>query len=300
MARENKVSVYVSAEQRASVISGERSILTRLKTAIEAVGWSFALEAEAEGPQAATRDGYHLLCNKDVPGRNCLNLRRSYFYPFWRIEDSNDRWNFQVAQRQFQPDAVSERQSNGFRDRWRKTFWPNRKIADDRLVFMPLQGRLLRHRSFQTMSPVEMIRRTLAQTDLPIIATLHPSETYEPDEHAALAEIAAQEPRFTLSAEPWETLLLRSSLVVTENSGLALSGYFADKPAVLFADIDFHHLGGSVRRDGLDGAFARAKAEDLHYARYLYWFFRQNALNGGSDDVGDKILARLREHGWPI
>ena len=299
MARENKVTVYVSAEQRASVISGERSILTRLKTAIEAVGWTFALQPEADGPQAATRDGHHILCNKDLPGANCLNLRRSYFYPFWRIEDSNERWHFQVAQRSFDPADLPERESNGFRDRWRKTFWPNHKITDDGFVFMPLQGRLLRHRSFQTMSPVEMIRRTLTRTDLPVTATLHPSENYEPDEHAALAEIAAQEPRFTLSDEPWENLLLRSSLVVTENSGLALSGYFAGKPAVLFADIDFHHLGGSVRRDGEAAAFARAKA-DLHYAKYLYWFFRQNALNGGSDDVGDKILARLREHGWPI
>ena len=299
MARENKVSVYVSAEQRASVLAGERSILTRLKTAIEGVGWSFAPQPEAEGPQAASRDGYHLLCNKDVPGRNCLNLRRSYFYPFWRIEDSNDRWNFQVAQRAFLPDDLPEPESQGFRDRWRKTFWPNRKITDDGFIFMPLQGRLLRQRSFQTMSPVEMIRRTLARTDLPIVATLHPGESYEPEEAEALAEIAAQEPRFTLSAEDSEHLLLRSSLVVTENSGLALSGYFAGKPAVLFADIDFHHLGGSVRRDGVDGAFARAQ-EDLHYASYLFWFFRLNALNGGSDDITVRILARLREHGWPI
>ena len=299
MARENKVSVYVSAEQRESVISGERSILTRLRTTIEAVGWTFALQPEADGPQAVTRDGYHILCNKDVPGPNCLNLRRSYFYPFWRIEDSNDRWNFQVAQRSFDAADQPERESNGFRDRWRKIFWPNHKITDDGFIFMPLQGRLLRQRSFQTMSPVAMIRRTLAQTDLPIVATLHPGESYEPEEAEALAEIAAQEPRFTLSAEDSEHLLLRSSLLVTENSGLALSGYFAVKPAVLFADIDFHHLGGSVRRDGVDGAFALA-GEDLQYASYLFWFFRLNALNGGSDDITVRILARLREHGWPI
>lgn len=299
MAREKRVSVYVSPEQRASVLAGERSILTRVQRAVEGAGWAFSLVDEADGPQAATRDGYHLLCNKDVPGPNCLNLRRSYFYPFWRIEDSNDRWHFQVAQRAFQPETVPEREANGFQARWRKIFWPEQNISDDGFVFLPLQGRLLRHRSFQTMSPVDMIHRTLAQTDLPVRATLHPNENYDPAEHAALAEIAAQNLRFTLSAEPSEDLLLRASLVVTQNSGLALSGYFAGKPAVLFADVDFHHLGGSVRRDGVEGAFARARGE-LPYARYLFWFFRQNALNGGSDDVGDKILARFRDHGWPI
>ena len=299
MARDTRVSVYVTGEQRASVEAGERSILTRLRSAVGSAGWTFALEPESDGPQAATRDGYHILCNQDVPGPNCLNLRRSYFYPFWRIEDSNDRWNFQVAQRAFQPDVVPEREADHFCARWRKAFWPKQKITDAGFVLIPLQGRLLRHRSFQTMSPVDMIRRTLAQTTLPVVATLHPSETYEADEQSTLTEMAAREPRLTLSKEPSEQLLLRASLVVTENSGLALSGYFAGKPAVLFADIDFHHLGGSVRRDGVEGAFDRA-GQDLAYARYLFWFFRQNALNGGSDAVGDTILARLREHGWPI
>jgi hypothetical protein len=299
MAREKRVSVYVSAEQRASVLAGERSILTKIRAAIEGAGWSFALEPEAAGPESATRDGYHILCNKDVPGPHCLNLRRSYFYPFWRIEDSNDRWHFQVAQRSFDAAEVPEREAAGFQARWRKSFWPKARVTDEGFVFMPLQGRLLRHRPFQTMSPLAMIRRTLEQTDLPIVATLHPSESYDAEERAALDQIAAEHPQFTLSGAHSEDLLLRASLVVTENSGLALSGFFAGKPAVLFADVDFHHLGGAVRRDGVEGAFARARV-DLPYARYLYWFFRLNALNGGSDDVGEKILARLREHGWPI
>ena len=299
MAREKRVSVYVSAGQRASVLAGERSILTRIRDAVDSVGWRFDLQPEAEGPLAATRDGYHILCNKDLPGTTCLNLRRSYFYPFWRIEDSNDRWHFQVAQRAFDPDTVPDREAQGFQDRWRKAFWPDQPLGDEGFIFMPLQGRLLRHRNFQTMGPLDMIRRTLEQTRLPVLATLHPTERYEEDEHAAVAEIEAENPRFTLSPAASEKLLLRASLVVTQNSGMALSGYFAGKPAVLFADIDFHHLGGSVRRDGVAGAFERAR-QDLPYARYLHWFFRQNALNGGSDDIGARILARLREHGWPM
>jgi hypothetical protein len=93
--------------------------------------------------------------------------------------------------------------------------------------------------------------------------------------------------------------LSRCSFVVAQYSSVALMGYFFSKPAVLFADIDFHHIAGSVPRDGVDAAFERLQRPP-DFARYLCWFLKLNALNAGHEDFETSLLAKLREHGWPI
>ena len=88
--------------------------------------------------------------------------------------------------------------------------------------------------------------------------------------------------------------------VVTQNSGVALTGYFAGKPAVLFGKIDFHHIAGSVPREGIDRAFARVRGPAPAFDKYLYWFFALNAIPFWDTDAKDRIVARLRRFGWPI
>ena len=80
---------------------------------------------------------------------------------------------------------------------------------------------------------------------------------------------------------------------------MALLGYFFEKPAVLFAEIGFQHIAGSVPRDGLEQAFASVR-QKRDYARYLFWFLKLNSLNAGNEAFEESLLAKFREHGWPI
>jgi len=34
--------------------------------------------------------------------------------------------------------------------------------------------------------------------------------------------------------------------------------------------------------------------------QYLYWFWQDQSINAGRDDVYGKITARFRRFGWPI
>ena len=90
-------------------------------------------------------------------------------------------------------------------------------------------------------------------------------------------------------------------LVVTQNSSVALAGFFFRKPAVLFAQIDFHHIAGNVPRDGEDRAFATWR-NDAEYEAYIWWFLQHMSINAGRppEEVTEKIASVLWNHGWPV
>lgn len=255
---------------------------------VKAAGWEVRY---AEQAAEIAGEGYHLVYNRAVEGPFCFSLRRCYLEKYYRIEGTNDRWDWNVAELQF-PGKPGQA---WFQRYWAERLFEGLTISRDGYIFMPLQGKLLQRRHFQTASPIEMIRATLAaDPKRRIVATLHPREVYSEAELEALRGIA----RFELATGslPW---LAGCDYVVTENSSLALTGFFAGKPAVLFARIDFHHIAASVHRLGVQGAF-EAVPEPQPYADYLHWFFKKQALCEVGEDRDAKIAARLRAHGWPL
>lgn len=270
------------------------TIFGRVKQAAQLAGWELVLHGEDDPP--APR-GYDLLYNRPVARPNTLVLRKCGFEPFFRIETSNDRWDWQVAQVPFATDKGGE----WFRSYWLGELFKGLKISQGGYAFMPLQGRLLHKRHFQTCSPVQMIEAALkSDPNRPIRATLHPREDYSADELQALDDIQqASGGRFSLSQTPSMHLLAGCDYVVTQNSTLALIGMFAQKTPILFAEIDFHHLAGSLPHIGLDAAYA-----GLHRPRkwgaYLHWYFKENAITTRDDDAAAQIVARMAGLGWPI
>ena len=167
---------------------------------------------------------------------------------------------------------------------------------DDGFVYIPLQGRLLDHRSFQSCSPIQMIERTLATfPDRKIIATLHPKETYPKQELDAVEQLEKTYPNLELRMGQMDVLLDRCAFVVTQNSSAAFNGYFFGKPAVLFGMVDFHHI-------ALDGMtvenFDQIAAHQPDYARYVYWFWQEQSINAGHPMALRKIKDRFKKYGW--
>ena len=297
--REKTLYFYLGPRQRAQVTAREPKIQTRIVEVVEAAGWRVVLLPEEGRHAAPSLDGYHLVLNQAVPGPFCLSLRKCYMEPFWRIEAVNDRWAWETAGQTFDPDMVQAPYVRAFFERWRGNLFGAEPVTREGFVFAPLQGKVLRHRHFQSMSPIAMLETLLAREARPVIATLHPAEFYGHEELDALQTLLTRHPHFTLSSKPSIDVLRRCDLVVTQNSSMALTGYFARKPAVLFADADFHHIARSVPNDGIDDAFEQADTA-VPFARYVYWFFKMNAITAWSEDVRAQIAARLRQHGWPV
>ena len=297
---EKILHAYPSHKQARLLAEGRPTIWRYVAEAVTSRGWQFQIHHEDDRPGTTDLPGYHLLQNQPITAARCLNLRNAYLDPFWRIEPGNDRWHFAVAAARFDPATIPEPAATAFVQRWRQTLFGDTRVTRQGHIFMPLQGRLSERRSFQSHSPLDMIRTTLAQDAArPIIATLHPREVYSDAERSALSDLQQQNPRFRVQEGGSIDLLLSADYVVSENSGLVMQGYFAGKPAVLFADIDFHHIAGSVSALGPKAAFA-STALPRPFDRYVTWFFRRNCLQAFGSLTQGRIVARLQELGWPI
>ncbi|MBL4916688.1 hypothetical protein [Szabonella alba] len=291
---------YLPSPLREDSAAGAVNIATRIAAAVAPFGWRAQWHGDSPAERArALGPGYHLFHMQEPVGPRCLTLRRAYAYPFWQIEATNERWNFDVAKSAFDPTGVDMATARPFFRRMGRKLLGEGDATSEGFIFMPLQGRLREQRSFQALSPEAMIAATLDH--LPgrqIRATLHPRETYDAADLAMLDGIAARFPRFRVIRADARDALRACDLVVTQNSSVALSGYFARKRAVLFAGADFHHIAGSVPRDGLATAFAGREGR-VPFVAYAGWFFG-SCINAGAPDASAMILARLRRHGWPL
>lgn len=226
-----------------------------------------------------------------------LTFRRVYHYPFWQIERSDKRWEWDVATTAFDPTQVEQKEAIRFYNFWRKRlFGKPPPTGDDGFIYMPLQGRLLIQRSFQRCSPIEMIERTLATFPKhKIIATLHPKETYAKAEIDAVEHLGNTYPKLELRTGQMDILLDRCAFVVTQNSSAAFNGYFFGKPAILFGRVDFHHIAlDGMNVENLD----QITAHKPDYAAFSYWFWQEQSINAGHPMATRKITERFQKFGW--
>ena len=245
----------------------------------------------------------HALCHMVKPDSDkALIFRRVYHYPFWQIEQTSERWQWDIAKAEFDPGAVSGDAPRFYR------FWQKRLFEDAPdsaqyrgYVYVPLQGRLTRHRSFQKCSPVDMIRHCLTHLpDRRIVATLHPKEEYTSADLQALETLAKENARLEIDTGDMVRHLQDCDFIVTQNSSAAFNGYFFGKPALLFAGIDFHHIAIKADLSDLAASFAQVADHRPAFDAYVWWFWQSQSINAGKDDVCDKIAARLKRFGWPI
>lgn len=299
---ERHLSIYLDDWILAQVREGSQNFFKRLIGAVEAVGWTVSLHETGPEARRAARDrpGYALFRMEPPTHERALTCRRTYLGAFWHVERVAERWDWPVAQAAFNADDVDGEAAQQFFAAKKNRLYPGvNPRNEDNLAFVPLQGRLRAHRSFQAMSPVQMIEEVIARHDGPVIATLHPREDYSAKDIAALEGLSARFPRFQFQKGGSLDLLPYCKFVATQNSALALEGFFFRKPAVLFGLSDFHHIAGSVPRDGIEAAFARLE-ETPPVSRYLYWFLQLNALNAGRPEFEAQLRAQLRACGWPI
>lgn len=301
------VTFYLHPGLLRRVLDGKHNFFNVMSGVLHGAGFDLTYREDGmeEMVAALTRPGYSVVLMAAPVTALGVTVRLNYLYPFWHIERSAKRWEWPVALGTFVPEEVDAEAALRFaRFRRRQIFGhPATRPPDGRgPVYVPLQGRLLVRRSFQECTPLGMIRRALDH--LPgrqLVITLHPKETYAPEELQALRDLLAEAPRCTLSRAPMQDILPACDMVVTQNSAVALSGFFLHKPAVLFGKSNFHHIAADVGRLGVAAAFARAvSAPPVDYDRYLWWFFHGMSVNAAEPGAGAQVTDRLRRAGWPL
>lgn len=294
------LNIYLEDDLRQSAQAGQHNFINLIKKTVEKSQFRVEFLDFPANPSAP--DVYSLSHMAPPPNAKGLVFRRVYEYPFWQIEATAERWHWDVARAVFQPEHASPDAARFYR------FWQQRLYGDAALnskregyVYLPLQGRLDRKRSFQSCAPFEMIEHCLRYDKTrQIIATLHPKEDYSTLEMAHLEMLERKHPRLSIRTGEMVQHLNACDYIVTQNSSAAFAGYFFGKPALLFGEIDFHHIAVKADLRRLDDSFAAVATHSPPYDKYIWWFWQDQSINAGRDDASDRIAARLRRFGWPI
>lgn len=306
MSEDKTITFYLRSPFRERAETGGVNFVNKIVSALASVGYSadFCGNSDLEVVQSAGKPGYSMFYMEEPFHDRALTMRLAYYYPFWRIEKSAKRWEWAVAKTQFDPDETEPAAAARFVARWQKRLYGEAvgaRVTDAGYVYLPLQGRLLEHRSFQAMSPVEMIETTLdAESERQIHATLHPKENYTKAETDALDALEKKHSRLSVVQGDMKEMVRNCSYVVTQNSSIAIDGFFHHKPAVLFGKIDFHHIALNVQELGVAGAFEGLSDHRPDYDRYLFWFLQKMSINAGRADAEDQVLQSLRACGWAL
>ncbi|MBU3028879.1 hypothetical protein [Paracoccus marinaquae] len=280
--------------------AGKLGFLNRMRGLLEARGWQ--IEIRRSGPparaEAPSLPGYALFNMEKPTHARALTFRLAYHYPFWRLERIAERWRWPVALARFEPGEIDPGMAGDFATRLRHRVLPGPEPQSGGHVLIPLQGRIRKERSFQTMSPVRMVE-AVARTGRASIVTLHPKETCDAGDHAALQSLADRFPNLSIGGDT-ARLLRDCAFVATQNSAVAFDGYILGKPAVLFGQSDFHHIALNVADLGTAEALARAPDHRPDFAAYLHWFLRRTSLDMMAPDADARLLAAMKKGGWPV
>lgn len=297
------VRYYLHRSLKERAEAGAHNFINKLNAVLTKEGFDirFCENSLAEQIKSSTRSGYSIFLMQEPTTDRGLTIRLNYFYPFWNIEKSAKRWQWPVAQAQFDAALHPRDDVEQFVRRMRRRHFGKACEHSSRegFVYVPLQGRLLSHRSFQYCSPIQMIEDLLEhERSRDIVVTLHPKESYSRDEVQALHKIEQAHSRLRISEQSMVSLLTRCDYVVTQNSAVALSGFFFHKPAVLFGKINFHHIAAKAHDLGPKEAIGSVMYMTPDFDAYLWWFFQQKSINAGRADVEGKIAAALERAGW--
>ncbi len=294
---------HAAPEMRAHIAGGQHHFANMLAQIFAARGYSMRVAGigRADHLRAKLDCNLHIFDMDGAVGARALNMRPSVLQPFWGIERPASRYQGRMAHKAFAPSTVGGGLVKPFFEEMQALYLsPDLPEVEGRdYVLVPLQGQLAKRRPWQYASVPKMVQTIRAQDPRrKIIIKPHPKEAYTPEDKAVVAQLLAL-PNVELREQPIEALIARCAYIVTQNSTAAFEGILHRKPAILFAKSDFHHIFPTIKSpQDAPEAFARAKAKNMLFMKYLYWYLRMNAADIRQADAPAKIKEMLAEAGW--
>jgi len=300
-----KIIIHLPAPVKKSVDAGAHNFFSILRQTFETAGYETVTRRQRKysGVAALFGKDLHIFDIDGAVGRRALNVRRAHFYPFWSLENAGTRRTPRIAGKVFDPKSVNALKAQDFFNKICVRNLPAAPevLPEDDFIFVPLQGRLLKRRNWQFANCKQMIDSILAQEPTrKILVKPHPRETYSRAEQAFISELS-RFPQISITKADTHSLLAQCSYVATQNSAVAFEGFLYQKPAILFAKSDFHHICQTVTSpDQATEAFAKLAVERPAFEKFIYWYLQLNCINAGRDDAGTVILKMARECGWDM
>ncbi|WP_265502298.1 hypothetical protein [Paracoccus beibuensis] len=294
------LTVYLHPPILHTAQAGKLGFLNRIRGLLESRDWQIRIRpsGDAARAEAPFLPGYALFNMERPTHDRALTFRLAYHYPYWRLESVAERWRWPVALTAFDPDQIEPDAADRFVQRLRARVLPGPQPVRGDHVLIPLQGHIRRQRSFQSASPVQMVAAA-ARTGRPCIATLHPKESYDDDDRAALGALARAHPNLIVGGDTMARLR-DCAFVVTQNSAVGFDGLILGKPVVLFAQSDYHHVALNVADLGPEAALACASDHAPPTGQFLDWFLRRTSLDMMAADADARLLAAMKKGGWPV
>ncbi|MCV6594516.1 MAG: hypothetical protein OIF48_16300 [Silicimonas sp.] len=297
------VRFYLDAHLKARAARGDHGFLRVLCAVLEGHGFEprFHDDSAAEILRSRTRPGFSVFSMVEPTTPRGLTFRRNHVVPYWALEQTARRWDWPVARAPFRADTIDPERARRFAERLRAKHFgaATEAVRREGFVYVPLQGKLLAQRSFQSCSPVEMLEEVLAcDPARPVIATLHPKERYGARERDALAALARAHPRLNVVQRDMVPLLQGCDYVVTQTSSVAFFALFFRKPAALFGRAEFHHVMADAHGLGAREALRQLREAAPAYDRYLWWFLDAMSIAPQAAEAGGRIRAVLRRARW--
>ncbi|MGB1235439.1 MAG: hypothetical protein ACPG5U_06885, partial [Planktomarina sp.] len=151
MGKPDHVTVFLDDGMFSAAQAGAHNFLLKLKGVLEGAGAKVAFAAEIHQPLITYN--YTISHMTGPIGPNTVIFRRVIAYPFWHIDRDEKRWNWTTARAEFDADAINSVSAEEFVDRQRKRLY-GASVSPQDFILIPLQGRLTKHRSFQSSSPI--------------------------------------------------------------------------------------------------------------------------------------------------
>lgn len=298
-----QVNFYISPNRIKAMNDGTgHPFFSRAQTAFESLGLTvnYIEDTDANRAESIFLDAYAMFFFKDSFHDHALDVRGTPIGPFYRMEKEADRARYRLVDRAFNPDEIPRQKANSFFKIWQRLLIPETVAPIEGAVLIPLQGKLLKRRSQQSMSPIDMVKAAIAHDPKrPIWLKLHPKETYSAAEMRSLTALC--DARVQIIDCDLDTALKGCDYIVTQNSSVLLHGLFYRRPAIVFADCEYHHAFQSVRRGvPVAKAFANVMQDLPDFAKYAYWYLQLNCINTSREWAEDMIIAQCREFGWQI
>ncbi len=300
-----KLFLHLPKHTQNSVDSGQHNFFNILQKAFEGQGFTAAtkLQTKHGGTIARLDRHYHIFDINGASGPRSLNVRKAHFYPFWSLENAGNRYAPRISQLEFNPSEINGIVAQDFFNKICVRNLPAHPeiLPKDDFVFIPLQGRLLKQRKWQFSTTNDMINTVLAQEpNRQILVKPHPREDYTAAEKSYIQALS-EYPRITITERDTFSLLSQCAYVATQNSAVAFTGFLYQKPAILFANADFHHICQTVKTsDQAAEAFQKISETRPDFEKYIYWYLQMNCINAGRDNAVETILNMARNCGWQV